>query len=132
MKYYYADPLKAAWMAQEFNINFQQTYDGHKTFCDVDEADICYQIPEVSPQKNYIHPDCYEMLKPQVKDICIDIINNYCGQISYFTGDNSNTHCAALIVPIRTNGKDFYFSNPKNLKIIQRNDNAFFIPEIEM
>lgn len=82
MKYYYTDPIKAAWMTQNFNIGYINinTWDDSYSIGAYDFISNVI-IPESSmgfacapfegtltDKKFYIHPDCYEMFKPQVGD----------------------------------------------------------------
>lgn len=61
-KYYYDDPLAAAWMAKHFRIQFEEGryYEG-----------IGVKITTTVAGKFYIHPDSIELLEPQEGDLII-------------------------------------------------------------
>lgn len=127
-KLYYTDPLKAEHMAQEFGIIYMGYYAGYNDICDR----LSYlpewwnhnrnDFPRNRVIKFYIHPDCYEMLKPQVGDfICLlvpmmEMENEpleYCvadGRAAYFLGK---------------------YYTPKSYRIAERNGKAFFMPEVQ-
>lgn len=122
MKYYYTDPLKAAWMATEFKIpilvtNWRYSEDnGHSPYefttniIEIIDSDIkCYEI----------HPDCYEILKLKIGDIILD-------------NDNDPRRVAVVrdIAMLRYEDED-YGCYIKDIKIIQRDGKAFFQPEEE-
>lgn len=59
MRYYYNDRIKAAYMAREFGVKFIN---------DLDD-DGFVEDHGFGKDKYYIHPDCYEIFKPQVGDL---------------------------------------------------------------
>lgn len=60
MRYFYTDPLAAAWMAKHFGMKFWN-----------EQHEICV-IPLVDAEKDgniYIHPDSMHLLEPRDNDI---------------------------------------------------------------
>ncbi len=112
-KYYYTDPLKAAWMSHKFNMQILSCIGAPLRV----EGIVSLGFNE----KFYIHSDCYNMLTAQIGDIITDSNNKTFGEMV----------CRDTIaVPERHNGKNFYVLNDA-IKIIQRNGIAFFEPEVE-
>ncbi len=145
MKYYYTDPLKAAWMAKHFNFKFFEIYSPHP---DISEDQKIHQDfnNEFFPLiiASYIHPDCHEMLKPQIGDL-IKPIGGYNTETFLYVDKfvDCEFECNSLggKVPSSSySGTDYLDSNhelPENervsgFEIIQRNGKAFFMPEMEI
>lgn len=105
MKYYYTDPLKAAWMAQEHNLivsikdNIVVSWQAILRLA-IKTAANDYEL------RYYVSPHCHEMLKPQEDDLCC------------FGGDEFYIF-------------DGYGYSNVITEIIKRNGKAFFMPEIE-
>lgn len=149
MKLFYSDPLKAAYMALNYEIKFIGHYAGWRPCLDTTE-DGRYRVSynpewwknniqkllnigtkkdvEGNPLRFYIHPDSYAIFKPKVGDYVTKQIEKY--------------HFPTWISAIAPDGTFYsagfdsmrqYEGNiaDKNLKIIQRNGKAFFMPEIE-
>lgn len=129
MKYYYTDPIKAAWMTQNFNIGYINinTWDDSYSIGAYDFISNVI-IPESSmgfacapfegtltDKKFYIHPDCYEMLKPQVGDLLACDTKVWWAQFK-----------EQLIDDERLKRPEY-----ANYRVIQRNGKAFFMPECE-
>jgi hypothetical protein len=116
-KYYYTDPLKAAWMLQEYKVKFQE---GFYINGGLDDRDGSWLDANDFNQRLYIHPDCYEMFKPQVGDLveAIALIGN------------KNKFGVVNEVNDTWIASDKFIYETKTVKIIQRNGKAFFIPEI--
>lgn len=147
-KYYYTDPLKAAWMAREFGVKiyaYINVIGGNncrigdvdcKIHKEIDEDPImylnpndCFKNPRTLPyagwqhavDKWYIHPDSLHILEPKVGDMC--------------------TNCdgePAIVVPdskLRRVGQIFLREAlewvGKEAEIIQRDGKAFFMPEVK-
>ncbi len=107
-KYFYTDPLKAAWMAREYGMEFISS-------CTGDNIDWANDFCEVSPQgwncsKFYIHPDSLHILGPKVDDI-----------MWWTCGDGLALAQATSLLIQQDGGRE----------IIQRNGKAFFAPEVE-
>lgn len=73
MKYFYTDPLKAVYMAREFNVG---TYLAGQEDCllpcgqlETLALIVLEKYDHLPKWKYFIHPDCHEMLKPQVGDL---------------------------------------------------------------
>ena len=71
-RYFYTDPLAAAWMAKHFGMVFgsgsnKLTEPGD--FTDTYENEYgCF--PKNEADRHYIHPDSLHLLEPQVGDLC--------------------------------------------------------------
>lgn len=118
MKYYYTDPIKAAWMIKNHQIKLvheELNMDGIIHF-GFNEGDG-YNHYGAKDGKFYIHPDCYEMLKPQVGDL-IERPANKTQEVSYSKLTQQNRIDALL-------------NSDAQYQIIQRNGMAFFMPECE-
>lgn len=127
-KYYYTDPLKAAWMSQAFDAKYLVARIAVRGG---DDAIVAVHLPlsisellsniDNKKDDNYLlHPDCHEMLKPQVGDLLK-------------IGHETWAVCHIL------NGKRYIYSDYGDIEdeaqinaypIIQRNGNAFFMPEV--
>lgn len=136
MRYFYTDPLKAAWMAKHFNIAFMEdttldsTPDDARNVC----LDTAYEADcgwgRVENGKYYIEPDCYGMLKPQVGDIVTWTLNH---------GDDDEE---LVIKKVLQDGQvdikwiTHFFNDNQfcryNRKITQRYGKVFFTPETEL
>lgn len=111
-KYYYTDPLSAAWMAKHFGVEFIDT-----SIMNWDKK--LWKTRDLVRMRHngyyYIHPASIAILKPQVRDIWCDVTS--CGKI-YSDGR------------VTMDGVDQsleYSDEP----IIQRNGIAFMWPECE-
>lgn len=67
MKYYYDDPLEAAWMVREFNFSYGRKIEGKINYYFLDEND-CLEF-YCTDTKFYLAPDFYPLLLPQVGDL---------------------------------------------------------------
>ncbi len=141
MKYYYTDPLKAAWMAKEFKLNFQIPHlykdedygmlnvmalqvdasddeTAHYIEAERNNGDSfvfegCDEEDRYSG-KYYIHPDYHDLLKPQAGDL----LQNGGGGIIEVMSDGTLFNVLGIY-------KD------TDVEIIQRDGKAFFMPEVE-
>lgn len=112
-KMYYTDPLKSAWMVREFGVQY-----GQKNMA----GDIVYIYRKIGNQEYkasqhilesnmyYIHPDSLHIFEPKVGDIV-------------FTGDNDYMEITYDVAMFR--------ERHGISKIIQRDNRAFFTPEVE-
>lgn len=119
MKMYYTDPLKASWMAREFGVKF---FDGGLPDEDGDFYEIgvlgCLdEAMRLTWNKIYLtkpfvytHPDSMHIFEPKVGDVVLTGDNDYM-EITYDVASFSARH------GFRT--------------IIQRDNKAFFWPEVE-
>lgn len=64
-KYYYTDPLAAAWMAKHFGMKF------YEFFPESDVAMIRWKNKLCVVDKIYIHPDSLHLLEPKIQDLAI-------------------------------------------------------------
>jgi len=121
MRYYYTDPVAAAWMAKHFGMQF--------IFGDLKypELAILRRVQRREEMTVYIHPDSEYLLQPQDGDIVIecygDLTKGYPLQIIGKCVGISEYACRFGDETIYEKGDDF--------KIIQRNGKPFFWPEVE-
>lgn len=130
-RYYYTDPLAAAWMTKHFGMNIcpdDREIPMAKNIA-LSDSGLMIQVDFAAmgaPQwrKLYIHPDSLHLLEPKVEDI---IIHN----------QTKNPHKIASVgdglfftdPPEFINGKLCGFHLSKHLfKPIQRNDTPFIWP----
>ena len=112
-KYYYTDPLAAAWMSKHFNINIEWA-DG--TISDDYTGDniVYYEKHLGTESPYYIHPDSVHILNPQV------------GDVIYIKLDGGGVGIWETV-----DAEDSQYSINRGGKIIQRNNTAFMWPEVE-
>lgn len=110
MKKFYTDPLAAAYMHREFDVDyalsdpFNTEVMNYASLEDRIKRDCCKPV--------YIHPDSYHIFEPQVGDMVIA---------------SDSTWCAITVC-------DHGYADMakrKEYKIIQRNNKPFFWPEQE-
>lgn len=122
MRYYYDDPLAAAWMAKHFGMEFHgengqleiNSDEGSTWFCELCDLGHKYMGPF------YIHPDSLHLLEPQEEDIGIDAegaLCNGCKDGWYYENAKAEEY------------GDFEPTLP--VTIIQRNGKAFMWPQSE-
>ena len=110
-RYYYTDPLAAAWMAQKFGMRFL-----------INGSEFTQEIAR-EPSNDwgmanlYIHPGSLALLEPQVDDLVT--VNG--GQDAHIAFHQD------FIDALKANYTRF--AGP--IRIIQRNDIAFMWPEVE-
>lgn len=114
MKYYYTDPLKAAWMFREFGFIYEH-------LCDESLA-VWTRISDFhSRQREFVvMPFCYDALKPQVGDV---IICDHMGEVKEIY-EIREDWCSFL-----QDGGGCNFAGIR--EIIRRKDVAFFAPEVD-
>lgn len=103
MKYYYTDPLAAAWMAKHFGMQF--SFDGGMKYEEIWNLSIDSEPPF------YIHPDSLHLLEQQVGD-AVQISTGTCWKLH----DTQNLAESERY---------------PSLRIIQRNGVVFMWPETE-
>lgn len=114
-RYFYTDPLAAAWMAFRHDIRF--THDSYFGEYDTDD-DGCTKIrifhDQGSPGRFYIRPETLHLLVPQE------------GDVAYVREIPGEPLSRALVYPI-------HILNTKHdvVRIISRNGIAFMWPESE-
>lgn len=116
MKYYYKDPLAAAYMAREFGIKLywlnkkgaKREPQSHKTV-----LGYAYEANLELPDRFYIHPDSHHIFEPIVCDVGVDDNGT---PVEYAAGAWVGDGSPVGVEPVR---------------IIQRNGRPFFWPEVE-
>lgn len=120
MKMYYTDPLRAALMAREFGVKFnfeemRQDYEsgGLKAKRSLKKIKSWKTIIEIGKHcdKFYIHPDSLALFEPREGDMIIEY------------DDNEIRQCFLRLNSEQTPAAPY--------KIIQRDNKAFFMPEVE-
>lgn len=131
MKYFYTDPLKAAWMKKEHNIKIASSNSinlhiqcGVFTLTMAGEKYHGYQMP-LTPL--YVPQDCHHIFEPQVGDLAsVEAAHERGGKV--YTGYIRNVTGMSIMV----NGRLVDKSYVTKVEIIQRNGIAFFAPEVEV
>jgi len=148
-EYYYKDTLAAAYMAREFGVNLQipHSYEDEDygmlnvTALQVDTSDdgtVHYieasnihsdfafggNDPDDRYSGNiYIHPDSYDIFKPQVGDwVKVD------GYMLYVKACESVTKCSYVNLSRSFRGKESAYNTHAIDRIVERNGEAFFMP----
>lgn len=110
MKYYYTDPLAAAWMAKHFAMKFENNPTAFSySFMHGDLAHY--------HEKYYIHSDSTPIMEPQIGDMVTNIGKQ--ANIVDKLGEDVVYHANST------------FTSKEYAKIIQRNGIAFMWPESE-
>lgn len=123
MRYYYTDPLKAAWMMKGHNFQFDAIMGWKSIFEGACDCQLGGELLDGwFEEKYYIHPDSHEMLKPQIGDI----IEFYSSgkQVSIIVDNDNESVVYEQCLELR-------HLNDLNYEIIRRNNKAWFLPEIE-
>jgi len=113
MKYYYDDPLAAAFMAKHFEMKFLAAKE-------IQEIRILCEIPYVIEQNHspyYIHLDSLHLLEPVLKDVIYTELKVGGVSIELLQSEE------------RVNQAPCFMS--RGAKIIQRNGIPFHWPEVE-
>lgn len=130
-KFYYDDPLAAAYMAREFGVEF----DGDiaedikhadfvtKTLNHMHGSEFCTIQPIM-----YIHPDSLAVFEPREGDLVV------IGENSLWVVDNDDFwrkykdhDCIKYNFTVVDRAMDFYYD--KSCKIIYRDNKPFFMPK---
>lgn len=107
-KLYYTNPIVAAYMAEEFGARFINRENQELSIGEIQRD--CH--PKMSENDiYYIHPDSLDIFEPKEGDICQHPENNNC----YSIEGRENISWAKSV----------------SMKIIQRDNKPFFMPEIE-
>ncbi len=124
MRYYYTDPLAAAYMTREFGVKFENMEGSIKIDAEFyDTGEISYTEYGLDPYGYlYIDSDCYELVKPQVGDLIKSRDAKFAWKVEDIT-DNDIYGMVGLVT--------FHGKKNQEFEIIQRNDKAFFMPEAE-
>lgn len=112
MRYYYTDPLAAAWMIKHHGVHFDNG-DNLRSACEA----IGIDGENVSKGGAfYVHPDSMGVFEPREGDVLFPRGEKGCGII---VADSQTMLEMAKLMP-----REWY-------KIIQRNGKAFIWPEVE-
>ena len=117
-RYFYTDPLAAAWMAHRHNLRIEH----NPRFCSYNESgDFCTVIKiyhsEPGQPRFYVHPDSLHLLEPQVGDV-IDL-------------PTAPKATRSLLIHNGEEFSDNFLSKHEGWRIIQRNRDVFHWPEAE-
>lgn len=122
-RYFYTDPLAAAWMVRHFGFRLGN----RETTIWYTENDIITRAfhPAIDSLPLYVHLDCEHLLQPQVHDVVSYLFTS---EPDYFSSTAKRTTQNYKSV---TKGKLFSLRarNITELRIIQRNGKPFFWPE---
>lgn len=143
MRYYYTDPLAAAWMAKHFGMRFlsDRSNDNAPDDASDHEADTAYEADcgwgKAKERKYYIHPDSLHQLEPQVEDLVllsnINIDDSTEGDIKQEKIDWTRV----FLIERRDKGSFLNITENNRLwdgyfkSIIQRNVTPFHWPEVD-
>lgn len=130
-KYFYTDPLAAAWMAKHFGMKFT-AHDGCELkWC---REFSCYYHPNEAEyagqcwdDKYYIHPDSINILDLKNDDHCT--YEHYSTQLSSYGGSWEEGFMNWPPSPYGGCGYHTNDKNCRNLRIIQRGGIAFMQPD---
>ncbi len=110
-RYFYTDPLAAAWMAKHFGMRFKTIQNSlyAERYDEIAEYKWRFDLNHIG-NKFYIHPDSLHLLEPQLMDM-----------VQGFQNDDIR-----LLFP-----KEKLEEIKKSDKVIQRNHVQFMWPEIK-
>ncbi|WP_435008031.1 hypothetical protein P12x_005298 [Tundrisphaera lichenicola] len=118
-RFFYTDPLAAAWMAKHFGMQLQyiEHYSDDSWYakiCHEKIVDIAakYGFDSYELKEIHIHPDSLHLLEPQ-------------------EGDYVDLHPNGLLIHNGAEFNDAFLKRESNWRIIQRNGIAFHWPESE-
>lgn len=119
-RYFYTEPLAAAWMVKHFGMKFES--------CQNNGVSADYWPLTIAghdeSQRYYIHPDSLPLLEPQVGDWGR---GPYAGEVIGVSESLITIH-----VPERHNGKSHFCQPRSEFKVTSRNGVAFMWPEGEV
>ncbi len=133
VKYYYDDPLQAAYMLREFNFKIgcydidDLNYFEEDSLNSLSDGIGNNQIESDIDSAYIIHPDCHEMLQPQVGDVIMDLGSK---KIKYFPIYKITYSDSYLCIQKYFRGHTYCYK-PELIQIIQRNGKAWFNPKVE-
>jgi hypothetical protein len=145
-RYYYTDPLAAAWMAKHFGMKLEAEYfDDEKAeyelsddvfdfvHMDYSGCDTMEDVLEVGgTRKIYIHPDSLPMLEPAKGDL-IHIVRGFCS-CHKVVDDVARGSRRKGVTGVWSAGEHWDITSKEPLhdwEIILRNGIAFHWPEVE-
>lgn len=109
-RFYYDDPLIAAYMEKHFNVNFSDRHGERVLSCFNNQYEGYF----------YIHPDSYDVFKPMIGD-GFSIIKDKYGVLHCDT--IKHIYCEYVVEGYSCE------VDISNINIIQRNGNQFFMPK---
>jgi hypothetical protein len=122
-RYYYADPLAAAWMQKKFGMRFVRDFLAPDNSGDTKEIGFDGPVTCIfEGQKYYIHPDSLPLLEPCEGDLVEHYDFSGCYKDPYFFKTETFKNFGIDVTE--------YFRNNSG-KIIQRDGKPFFWPECE-
>jgi len=122
MKYYYTDPLIAAYMMRAFNVGIgTPNYHNPEKRRKQSYASLCNHAINNTEDKYYVHPDSYSIFKP-IEGDCVYHLDFGYGSIHEFEVECGEPY---------TIGMDSEAHFLTGGAIIQRNGKQFFMPEVE-
>jgi hypothetical protein len=133
-RYFYTDPLAAAWMAKHFGMRFDvdmedvlfAVYQFHRQ--QAQHLDISSVLPNISVtvtgRKIVAHPDSLHLLEPRVGDLCRFKHQRY-GRITGDTHERVIGNMTYKVVEV----EEYYEEASEFEAIIQRGGLSFFWPE---
>lgn len=140
MKYYYDDALKAAWMILNHSIRLIDGISEMENFQISSKRELGTEIYTIKMpceygwtnargafvrhNKPYVHPDCYEMLKPQIGDL----VELNAPDELIFIVHGLREDCSYIPLLDDRYGRGYKYELKS---IIQRNGIAFFMPKVE-
>ncbi len=127
MRYYYINPLKAAWMAKEFGFKFGM---GSNPFINTGLGGfIALSVDSLANagwgEPIYLHPDSIPLLQPQVGDLYLYFCPDGFAKTG-FVHDIYDLNCDKGMVV-----NHHYHAGVIPSRIIERNGKAWFNPEVE-
>jgi hypothetical protein len=118
-RYFYTDPLAAAWMAKHFGMRFISWDSGkeYEEFMPIYNAGS--PIEKIREDQRYVvHPDSLPLLEPMVGDL-IYITESKIGTLTRQNGDHLKLFTGDWLI------------KPDHVSIIRRDGKPFFWPESE-
>lgn len=132
-RYYYNDPLAAAWMAKHFGMDFQiHSSDTHGNFkdhlMDIGVIQIRRHIEASATDKYYIHPESESVLEPKDKDIAL-----WKGDLGRIIENNTDIGWAFYVLEMNCSRRMLlsFRDLEEHPEIIYRNHLPFFWPKVE-
>lgn len=122
VKLYYNDPLKAAWMADNFKVRFGIKYYNILNFDWLAHSgyDICQDYVGFGNRKLYVHPDDYHIFEITIDDV---VKSGSSPNVAMaIAGGDHHEYRYADYLPIEK------IKNWGDAEIIQRDGKAFFTP----
>lgn len=117
-RYFYTDPLAAAWMAKHFGMRFVSWHSGKEYDVSVIESNVGSPIESIRESQRYVvAEDSLQLLEPRLGDVV-----EYQQSVHRFS-----------VVDARWFDKGFCMDQMRfaDGKIIRRDGNSFMWPEVE-